>query len=77
MTNYKNSFYIPDNPYSYEFLQCFKEPIEYKDHLIYRRVVSMEDGGNIYDVVKDNICIGMYAGLDGAKKFVDCKDGLK
>jgi hypothetical protein len=71
MNNYKDSFYNPDIPYSYEFIQCFKKPAEYKGYLIYPRVVSIGAGGDIFDVVKDGVCLHTSAALDYAKKFID------
>ena len=49
-------------------------PKEYKGCLIYHRINStgtIESGSHIFDVVKDGVCIGQYAGPNGARSFID------
>jgi hypothetical protein len=67
---YKNSFYNRRNPYSQEWItpRGDEQPIEYKRHFIHRR---LDEGYWVFDVVKNNVCIGMYNGLNGAKNFID------
>jgi hypothetical protein len=70
---YKNSFYNKDKrfPGSYEFYEGEPE-LEYKGYLIFEiyRYENPRRPG-LCHIVKDNICIGMYAGMNGAKKFID------
>jgi hypothetical protein len=65
IVRYKNSFYKKSTPESKPVLFCDKGPVEYKGYLIYQR---MKD---CFDIVKDGVCIGMYAGINGAKKSID------
>jgi hypothetical protein len=67
---YKNSFHQKGNPYSQEIItaRLGESPVEYYGYLIYRRL----DGDYwVYDIVKDGVCIGMYAGINGAKARID------
>ncbi|WP_099368052.1 hypothetical protein [Sphingobacterium sp. 1.A.4] len=66
MAQYRNSFHDSMSHDSKEFITTEASPIEYKDHLIYERIKSV-----CFDVVKDGVCIGMYAGINGAKGFID------
>jgi len=68
---YLNKFHNPRNQYSSEYLNCDTPPVEYKGFLVFHRIVSKENGGNVFDIVKDGECIGMYAGINGAKRFID------
>ena len=52
---YKNSFHSAKYQDSKPEIGIKSTPIEYKDYLIYRR--SKE----VFDIVKDGVCIGMYA----------------
>jgi len=68
---YKNSFHQEDNPYSHRVIyytkDCWFEP--YKGFRIFRR---MEFGEDVFDIVDDkDVCVGMYAGINGAKKRID------
>ena len=63
---YINSFHNPNNADSKEILSCDSDAIKYKGYLIYQRIKS-----TCFDVVKDGICVGMYAGVNGAKIFID------
>ena len=65
MATYKNSFYVNEKQNRTEFITCEKNPIFYKGFLIYHRWIEL------FDIVKDEVCIGMYAGLNGAKKAID------
>jgi hypothetical protein len=65
-TSYKNSFYSPKFQGSTEVIKTEANPTEYKGCQIFQRIK-----GECWDVVKDGICIGMYAGINGAKKFID------
>lgn len=63
---YSNSFHNPLNRDSKPEIICESKPVEYKGHLIFERIK-----GVCYDVVKDGVCIGMRAGISGAKRFID------
>lgn len=67
ITTYRNSFHKPDarGLYGPEFYVTDEPPSEYRGYLIYRRLP------NVYDVVKDDVCVGMYAGPNGARRYVD------
>jgi len=74
MTTYKNSFYTPKNPISRKEFSTEVTPIEYKNYLIFHRInpnSPIKDGAHVFDVVINGICIGQYAGLNGAKHFID------
>ena len=62
---YKNSFHSAKYQDSKPEIEIKSAPIEYKNYLIYKR--SKE----VFDIVKDGVCIGMYAGINGAKKRID------
>lgn len=68
---YKNSFYNPENCTSLEWIyrdDNYNPPFHYKGYMIYER---FEHGYQIFDIVKDDVCIGMYAGINGAKGRID------
>lgn len=67
ITRYKNSWYIKvkDSP---EYFETHLTPITYKDYLIYER---NDRGYSVFDIVRDDICIGQYNGINGAKQRVD------
>lgn len=71
MDTYKNSFYENDKQNRSEFINCDKKPIEYKGFLIYHRWTEL------FDIVKNGVCVGMYAGINGAKKKIDQINGSK
>ena len=86
MATYINSFFEGaggfNNPYASKILKCNEAPEEYKGYLIYPRV-NYGFEGDVFDIVKDGVCIGMNAGPNGAKrkidhnlKFVSVCDGL-
>jgi len=62
---YKNSFHQQHNIYSREYYETDVCPIVYKGYSIYKRS-DIE-----YHIVKDGVCIGMNAGLNGAKDKID------
>lgn len=70
---YKNTFYSKDRePYSNPFLGTDEEPQVYKGYRIFPRVISVKPGGDEFDIVNDSDeCIGMCAGLNGAKARID------
>lgn len=59
---YKNSFHKPKYQDSKPEIEIKSIPVEYGNYLIYKR--SKE----VFDIVKDSVCIGMYTGLNGAKR---------
>jgi hypothetical protein len=73
-TTYKNSFF-PTGPAEYT---TNSEPTPYKGYLIYTRqdTHGVRPGPpyvdlTVYDIVKDDVCVGQYAGLNGAKDQID------
>lgn len=66
MEKYRNSFHNTMSHDSKEYIATDVTPIEYREHLIYERIKSV-----CFDIVKDGVCIGMYAGINGAKGFID------
>lgn len=67
---YKNGFYR-ENAGRDKILTCLNAPKIYKGVTIYHRIASRNRSGNCFDVVIDNICVGMYAGQKGAENFID------
>ena len=65
MTTYRNKFYQKNNIYSREFFETNEKPTEYKGYLIYHYWIEM------FHIVKDGVCVGMYAGINGAKRAID------
>lgn len=65
MAEYRNSFYSArgSDPAIY---RTEVRPVEYKGLLLYQRIK-----GVCWDVVRDDVCIGQYAGRSGAEAFVD------
>ena len=72
--SYKNRFFQKNNQYSREthtysdtdYIEC------YKGHSIWRYESPWSDDSNRqYDIVKDNVIVGMRAGIDGAKACID------
>lgn len=64
-STYANSFYSPRNQESKPTITTNAIPIKYKGYLIYQRQKE------VFDIVIDGRCIGMYAGLNGAKNRID------
>lgn len=71
MTTYKNSFHNEKYQGSEPMIQTDVRPTIYKGYEIYHRIKSSSPGGNVFDVVKDGICVGMNAGINGAKRKID------
>ncbi|MFD2922009.1 hypothetical protein ACFS6H_19975 [Terrimonas rubra] len=63
---YKNPFHNPNYTGSKPQIKIESAPIEYKGYLIYERIKY-----TCFDVVKDGVCVGMYAGKNGAMRFID------
>lgn len=68
MAKYKNKFYSPKLQDSKPFIETDVTPVKYQGYLIYERIK-----GICFDIVKNGVCIGMYAGLNGAKGAIDNK----
>jgi hypothetical protein len=66
MTTYTNPFYSAKFDNSKPAITTEAIPIEYKGYLIYERVKKQ-----VFDIVQDGVCIGMYAGINGAKRWLD------
>lgn len=68
---YRNSFHKPgfQTDYGPEFFETDAKPVEHCGLLIYRRL----DKG--FDIVDNGVCIGMYAGLGGAKQAIETRFG--
>lgn len=66
MAEYRNSFYDAMHGYDPEIYKTDVKPVEYNGYLLYQRIK-----GRCWDVVKDDVCIGQYAGRAGAEAFVD------
>lgn len=48
--------------------------MSYKGYLIYHRINAaspIENGAHVFDIVLDGVCIGQYAGPNGARQFID------
>jgi len=67
-TRYKNPWYNPRRNSSYdpEYYETDAKPKEYKGYLIYERIP-----GQVWDIVKDGVCVGQMAGPNGARQRVD------
>lgn len=70
-TTYINTFPINNRPAGSDYVATNEVPVEYKGLKIYHRIKSTKPGGNVYDVVRDGKCIGMYSGMSGAKCLID------
>lgn len=65
---FKNSFHNPDNaPYSSEYHEYYENDFveNYKGYDIWRYSF------NQWDIVKDGIVVGNYAGINGARKRIE------
>jgi hypothetical protein len=71
MATYKNTFYSPKIPGSTEQITTAAQGEEYCGHLIYHRLKSTCRDGNIFDIVNGGECIGMCAGINGARRRID------
>jgi hypothetical protein len=68
---YRNSFYDSENCLSREFIyrdDSINPPFHYKGYEIFER---FDQGYQVFDIVKNDVCIGMYAGINGAKGRID------
>ena len=70
MDTYKNTFHSYRYDGSKEYYDGMN-PVKYRGWRIYHRIKSNADGGNVYDIVFDGVCLGMYAGIKGAKSAID------
>lgn len=68
MAKYKNKFYSPKIQDSRPVIETVAKPVAYKGYLIYEHIK-----GICFDIVKNGVCVGMYAGLNGAKAAIDNK----
>lgn len=64
-TTYKNGFYNKYNQYSRQYFQSEHKAINYKGYFIHN-YRDME-----FHIVKNDVCVGMYAGINGAKCKID------
>ncbi len=71
MASYINSFYENDKKERNPVLTTHSKPVEYKGYLIYHRISGTTKNGDVFDSVKDGVCVGMSAGLNGAKNRID------
>lgn len=62
---YKNSFYNAKYQDSKPVIETAAIPVEYKGFLIYQR------SKYVFDIVKNDVCVGTYAGIKGAKNRID------
>jgi hypothetical protein len=67
-TSYKNKFYNKNFQNSTPIITVNSLPVLYKGYNIYKRF------SNLFDIVKNGICVGMCAGLEGAKRRIDTND---
>ena len=70
MTKYKNKWYDKHqismgNIVNPKYFETEAEPEEYRGYLIYHRFPE------IWDVVKNGVCVGQNAGPNGAKMKID------
>ena len=66
ITYYRNPWHNPGRPeYGPAVYSTGVAPKEYRGYLIYHRQT------NVWDVVKDGVCVTQCAGLGGAKRAVD------
>lgn len=80
---YTNPFYTPDYQGSTPVIENDSEPIEHNGYLIFKRVevhrkftetIRSVFVADVYDIVRPGIitkCVGMCAGIDGAKRRID------
>jgi len=62
---YRNSFYNAKYQDSRPDITTDAKPEHYEGYMIHRR------SKDVFDIVKDGVCIGMSAGLNGAKRKID------
>ena len=71
MTKYKNKFHRRDDWNSPEFLRTDADPVEHRGFRIYHRIKAVTKWADEFDIVRDGVCIGICAGLNGAKQKID------
>ena len=65
-TSYRNSVWKPEGKgYGPEFYTTDVTPKGYRGYLIYHRLMD------VYDIVKDGVCVTQYAGPRGAREAID------
>lgn len=64
MARYKNPWYTPRS-LSPEYYTTDVKPEEYRGYLIYHREKQ------IWDIVKDDVCVAQMAGPNGARQRID------
>lgn len=63
-TTYRNPWHRADERmYGEPTYRTSVKPTMYRGYAIYHRIA--------FDVVKNGCCVGQYAGLSGAKRFID------
>jgi hypothetical protein len=69
---YRNPWYKSDQGhYGPRYFETDAKPVEHAGHLIYQRVP-----GQVWDVVKDGVCLTQLAGPNGAKEAAEkLRDG--
>jgi len=69
---YLNPWFDRNNIHSRQYFETDAKPIKYKDYLIIPRInYGAGYNGNCFDILKDGKLISQYAGINGAKRFVD------
>ena len=69
---YKNPWHNPSNRHAGpEVYTTDAHPTKYRGFLIYHRINSTVKGGDVFDIVKDSVCVSQYAGMAGAKNHID------
>jgi len=76
MTAYKNPFHSEKYQGSTAIIETDVKPAQYKGYLIYHRIKTNTPGGNVFDIVNDGVCVGMRAGINGAKTRIDELSGI-
>lgn len=66
-TIYKNPWHKAGHRTEYgpEFYETSARPTEYRGYLIFHRQ------SDIWDIVKDSVCVSQFAGFNGAKRYID------
>ena len=71
MATYKNPWHRVNSTESGPaFYSTDAKPVEYRGYVLYHRIPGAS-GRGCWDVVKDGVCVGQYAGPSGARQFVD------
>lgn len=67
---YVNGFWAPQglDPKVYS---TDAQPEDYRGFTIYNRIKSTNPSARCFDVVKDGVCIGQYAGRSGAQGLIN------